>query len=112
MHSLVLVLVLSTAVAATARAQSEPSTSELEQAIDTYLAPLLDLETFSGVVLVADGDSILFEKAYGPADIELGVSLTTGSTFRIASISKSFTRALTGRLWEQGAFGLDDPIAR
>jgi CubicO group peptidase (beta-lactamase class C family) len=67
---------------------------------------------FSGVILVARGDSILFEKAYGLADVELDVPVTTGSAFRIASISKSFTRALTGRLADRGVLALDDPVAR
>jgi D-alanyl-D-alanine carboxypeptidase len=38
-------------------------------------------------------------------------SLTPGRPFRIASNTKTFTAAATLRLVEQGAIGLDDPLA-
>ncbi len=84
----------------------------LAPAVDAYVAPLRALDVFSGVVLVARGDSVLFQKAYGMADREQDIALTPGSVFRIASITKSFTRALAGRLAERGALDLDAPIQR
>lgn len=108
MRSLALGLVLAAALPHAGIAQSR----DLAPAVDATVAPLLALDVFSGVVLVARGDSILFEQAYGLADRELAVPVTTGSAFRIASISKSFTRALTGRLAEDGVLDLDDAIAR
>lgn len=85
---------------------------DLEAAADAYLAPLRALHVFRGVVLVARGDSVLFRKAYGRADLENEVPLTTRSVFRVASITKGFTRALAGRLAERGLVDLDAPIAR
>ncbi len=85
---------------------------DLEAAVDAYLAPLRALHVFRGVVLVARGDSVLFQKAYGRADLEEDVPLAAGSVFRVASITKAFTRALAGRLAERGLVDLDAPIAR
>jgi CubicO group peptidase (beta-lactamase class C family) len=97
-------------VAASAQMTGVPAA--LAPAVDAYIAPLQALDVFSGVVLVARGDTVLFEKAYGLAEREHGIAMTTGSVFRIASITKSFTRALAGRLAERGEVSLDAPIGR
>jgi CubicO group peptidase (beta-lactamase class C family) len=48
---------------------------------------------FSGVVLIAQGDQILVEKAYGKADFQQHVANQAGTRFRIASLSQTFTTA-------------------
>ena len=50
---------------------------ELDLAIHQYLQPLVALRTFSGVMLLARGDSLLIERAYGLADAEHSVPMTT-----------------------------------
>jgi CubicO group peptidase (beta-lactamase class C family) len=92
-----------------ARAQEN---SELAGSVDRYVQPLVDLDVFSGVVLVARGDSVVLARAYGLADREFGVPNAVDSAFRIASISKSFTRVLVGRLVDRGVLALDDPLSR
>ena len=105
-------LVLALLAPAAAAAQTAGAANGLAGAVDAYVAPLRALDIFSGVVLVARGDSILFQQAYGMADREHGIAMTTGSVFRTASLTKSFTRALAGRLAERGALQLDAPIRR
>ncbi len=107
-----LLLILALLAPAAALAQTAGAPEGLAGAVDAYVAPLRALDVFSGVVLVARGDSVLFQKAYGMADREQGIALTPGSVFRIASITKSFTRALAGRLAERGELDLDAPIQR
>src|SRR5712692_2693598 len=58
---------------------------------------------FHGVVRVERKGSVLVEKGYG---------LPAGSTFWVASISKSFTATLILRLEELGKLKLSDPISR
>lgn len=53
-----------------------------------------------------------FSRAYGYADLEGDVAMTTGHLFRIASHSKTFTATLVLQLVEQGRLGLDDPLGR
>lgn len=89
---------------------SAKSATELERAIDGYLAPLLRTNNFSGVVLVAKDDAILFEKGYGRANIEHGVANRPSTIFHIASVSKPFTSAAIMLLAEQGKLDLRAPL--
>jgi CubicO group peptidase (beta-lactamase class C family) len=64
---------------------------------------------FAGVVLVARGDSILFERAYSPVS---GKLLTLSSKFNIGSITKSFTAAAILRLRSEHRLSFSDPMSR
>jgi D-alanyl-D-alanine carboxypeptidase len=57
-------------------------------------------------------DRVLLSRAYGMADLERGVPLTTDHVFRIASHSKTFTATAVMRLVERDALGLDDRVER
>jgi CubicO group peptidase (beta-lactamase class C family) len=63
-------------------------------------------------VLVSQGGTRLFERAYGYASLELGVKLTPQAKFRIGSITKQFTAAAILRLSEQGRLSVDDPLSK
>jgi len=65
---------------------------------------------FSGVVLVAQGDSVLFERAYGAAAAS-GVA-PDRLAFWIASDSKQFTATATLRLAEMGRLHVTDSLPR
>jgi CubicO group peptidase (beta-lactamase class C family) len=80
--------------------------------VDAYLAPYLARHDFSGVVLVARGDSVLLSKGYGMASYELGVPNSARTAFRIASITKTFTAAAIVMLAERGALRYDDRVSR
>src|SRR5262249_47769813 len=58
------------------RAASAPSPADLAKAVDAYVAPYVAYRCFSGVILVAKGDEILLECAWGMANYELGVPNT------------------------------------
>lgn len=64
------------------------------------------------VVAIAERGRIVFEAAYGAADLGRGVKLTPRHRFRVASHSKSFTAAGIMKLREAGKIGLDDPVGR
>jgi len=63
------------------------------------------------VVLIAQGDEILYRAARGSAQVELGVPLKADQIFRIASITKMFTAAMVVRLAQLGKLSLDDKLA-
>jgi CubicO group peptidase (beta-lactamase class C family) len=65
---------------------------------------------FSGAVLVARGDSVLYAAGFGHADREENVPNTSNTRFRIASVTKQFTAALVLQLVEEGRVALDAPI--
>ena len=67
---------------------------------------------FTGGVLVARGDQILFRQVYGYADRSLGKPLQLNSRFRLASVSKQFTAAAVLHLQDKGVLSVDDPVCR
>ena len=68
------------------------------------------MEPFSGVVLIAKGDSILFDKGFGMANYELNVSTTHHTVFNIASLTKPFTAVLALQLVQKGKLKLDGKV--
>jgi len=62
------------------------------------------------VVIVKNGE-VIFSKARGMANIELGVPLSTDSVFRIGSLTKQFTAAAIMLLQEQDKLSINDSIS-
>jgi CubicO group peptidase (beta-lactamase class C family) len=63
-----------------------------------------------GVVLIAKGDQPIFHRAYGMADLELGVSMRTNHAFKIGSIAKQFTAIAVLKLVETGRLKLKGDV--
>ncbi|KRE38745.1 serine hydrolase domain-containing protein [Paenibacillus sp. Soil522] len=82
----------------------------LEKEINDYCSALSEAESLSGSVLVAYEGKIIFNRAYGMADIEKNVSNTPQTIFRIGSITKQFTAAIILRLQEMNLLQITDPI--
>ncbi len=61
-------------------------------------------------VVVKDG-KIVYEKAFGYANLDNQIPLTTNHFMRIASISKSFTATSLMQLVEKGIISLDDDVS-
>ncbi len=71
-----------------------------------------DSGRFTGGVLVARGDEVLFRQVHGFANRTLGTPLALNSRFRLASISKQFTAAAILRLQDEGMLSIHDPLCR
>ncbi|MDC0603512.1 beta-lactamase family protein, partial [Aliiglaciecola sp.] len=83
------------------------------QAIDNMFANGVKSETVPGIsVAVADKSGVIWAKAYGLADIENQVALTTKHKMRIGSVAKLITAAGMMRLHEQQKLSLDAPITQ
>ena len=67
---------------------------------------------FTGGVLVARGDQVLFRQVHGFADRSRGTPLALNSRFRLASVSKQFTAAAILRLQDEGVLSTHDPVCR
>jgi CubicO group peptidase (beta-lactamase class C family) len=67
---------------------------------------------FMGAVLVAQGNKVLLDRAYGFANLEWDVATVPATRFRIASVTKQFTAAAILLLEERGRLSLSDPISR
>lgn len=92
-------------------AETETSQSIAAQ-VDAYLKPYVDVEDFSGAVLIARRGRVLVEKAYGRANCELTVSNTPQTRFRIGSVSKQFTAAAVLLLEQRKLLSAVDPVAK
>ena len=77
---------------------------------DAWLNAYQKAGDFSGVVLLAQGDRILFEKALGLADIQVRSPNRLDTRFRAASLSKTFTAAAIERLVSDGKLRYSDPL--
>ena len=86
--------------------------SAQDSAIDALLTAYHDAELFDGVVLVADGEDVVYEGGFGEADRAWGIPNTPDTRFRIGSVTKQFTATLVLQLVEQGLVDLDVPITR
>lgn len=98
------------------RASDMPLPMLDEKALVRALEDRLDAQSaddrFSGVVMVARGDRILFERAYGFADAEKRRRNTLDTRFGIASMGKMFTAVSVMQLVRAGKLDLHAPLAK
>jgi CubicO group peptidase (beta-lactamase class C family) len=87
-----------------------PIPKEAIQDIDAYVADIAAQEAFSGAVLIAQGDEVLLNTAYGMADVENNTPNTPQTRYHIASLTKQFTAVAVLILHDQGKFDLDEPV--
>lgn len=81
-----------------------------DRLVDTLLASRFAPNGAGAAVLVARDGEILFEQAYGLADVERNLPLSVDTKFRIGSVTKQFTAAAILRLQEAGKLLLTDPL--
>lgn len=67
---------------------------------------------FSGTVLVAKGDRVLLNRAYGEANVEWAIPNRPDTRFRLGSVTKQFTSASVLLLRDQGKLKLTDAIGQ
>ena len=81
--------------------------------IDQKLASAVTRGDVPGVVAVAvNRDGIIYQGAFGKADVGRERPMTADALFRIASMGKAFTSVAAMQLYERGRFSLDDPAEK
>ena len=101
-----------TAPLATANAASAGVSEERLDKIDAMLKDAIANDQIPGAVaLISRNGKIVFHRAYGMADNISNRALKNDAIFRIASQTKAITATAVMILWEEGKFGLDDPIS-
>jgi len=106
-----MVLVLASAGAAQQAANGR-SLATLADDVAALVRPQAEAGLFSGVILVARGDQVLLQQAYGFANWELRVPNSPTTRFGIASITKPMTETLVYVLADSGRIDLDAPVER
>src|ERR1035438_6041653 len=85
--------------------------TDLKPFIDGLDSIRVELKIPAMAAALQQGDSILFEKGFGYADLENHLKATPNTSFRIASITKTFTSTLIMQLVEEGELNLQTPIS-
>ncbi len=98
------------ALALTNSAAQTATPSPLAASLDRYLSARTELGRFSGAVLVAKGDRVLFRKGYGFADVAARKPYTPETRHAVASITKMFTSMAALKLRDAGKLKLDDSV--
>ena len=88
------------------------STREMLQRIDRNVDALSRMGLYSGTVLIARGDSVLFARGYGWANLDDSVRNAVNTRYHTASMGKMFTAVAIGQLIEAGKLQLDDTLAK
>lgn len=79
--------------------------------LDACVQKLAHADAFSGVVLVAIGDEVIFTTAIGEANRNDHVPNKLETRFNLGSINKMFTAVAIVQLAERGRLRLCDPVA-
>lgn len=79
--------------------------------LDTLFAKMYAANQINGNVLVAKKGEVIYQKCFGFADKESGLSLCDSSMFQLASVSKVFTATAALILYERGKLKLDEKVA-
>lgn len=91
---------------------SRPGARDAERVleIERIARTLAEADAFSGAVLLARGDSVLYVGAFGDADKERGIPIRPETRFGIASITKTFATVATAKLVEEGKLSWDERL--
>lgn len=85
--------------------------SERLENIDAAMQLRVDNGVNSGmVIMVVRHGKVVYEKAFGKADIERNIPMQTDSLFRLYSMTKPITSVALLQLYEAGKFQLSDPL--
>ncbi len=96
-----------------AQARGFPTRATRFKGIDAAMLKAVDDGSVAGVVAVgATSRSLIYEGAFGKADIATGTPMTPGSVFWLLSMTKGFTAAACMQLIEQGRIHPDDEAAK
>ncbi|BAT61465.1 esterase EstB [Variibacter gotjawalensis] len=105
--------ILSIGVLAGTMTSAAMAQDSAKQAIDASMRSAIERKDVPGVVvLLTDRKSVLYQGAFGVADVATGRPLAADALFRIASMTKPVTSLALMQLIEQGRVGLDEPAQK
>lgn len=88
------------------------SRTRLALEFDRAISRVLKAGEPGGVVLVARNGRVIYRKAFGMANMELGVPMREEMIFNIASQTKQFTAVAVLQLVERGKLSLQDEVTK
>lgn len=104
-----LLLFLSAAAVVLAACQPSPE-PKMRKRMDEVVRFEVTNNRFSGSVLIAKGNHIVFSRGFGLANREWNIPNTPATKFRIGSVTKQFTAAALLLLEEEGKLKVEDSL--
>ncbi len=80
--------------------------------LNGYVDKLIADNDLAGSVLIAQGDKIIYERAFGFADARRATKISEATRFSMASGSKMFTALAIAQLAEKGKLSYSDPVSK
>jgi len=91
---------------------AQPAADPHAAAIDALVADAQSSGPYPGLaVSVRRGDTLIYEAAYGEADLEQHTAATPDTVFQIGSITKSFTALMIAQLAAEGQVDIEAPVS-
>lgn len=87
-------------------------TPKIVQELNDFLSQITQADEFSGVVLLAKDNNIIFQNAYGEANKDFKVKNNLETKFNLGSITKMFTAIAIAQLVEQNKLSFDDKLSK
>jgi len=82
------------------------------QKIDSLLSYLNKNDKFMGALCIREGENVVFNKAYGFADVENTIVADRLTKYKIGSITKTFTAVMIMQLMEEKKLNLQTKLSR
>lgn len=79
---------------------------------DSLLSAYYHHDLFTGTVLIAKNNKVVFERSYGLANRDQKIPNSSTTEYRIGSISKTMTAAMIMQLTEKNKISLDDRLSK
>ncbi|MBK7556451.1 MAG: beta-lactamase family protein [Flavobacteriales bacterium] len=83
-----------------------------EAAMDAFLARYNTSDSPGLAIRILRDGSPVYSKAFGMADLEHDIPITTSSVFQVASVSKQFTAFALLLLERDGSLSMDDDVRK
>ena len=83
---------------------------DISKLLEDYFRRYTGVGLFQGNVLIASGDTVIWQQSYGNADHATNRKLNDQSVFELASVSKQFTAMGIVLLKEQGKLKYEDSL--
>lgn len=82
------------------------------QKIDRLLTYLNKNDKFMGSLCIRDGENVVFNKAYGFADVDKNIAADRMTKYKIGSVTKTFTAVMIMQLIEEKKLNLQTKLNR
>jgi CubicO group peptidase (beta-lactamase class C family) len=94
------------------KAATRLSAKQVSSDLGKYVKKLADADVFSGSVLLAKGDKVIYKGVFGIANKDFETPNRIDTKFNLGSMNKMFTALSIAKLVETGKLTIEDPLSK